>query len=253
MSEIAMTTMEKFTILRNFLIAREIANIFKIPASTVGGWTKTGYGKRHPSDSDKNKINKLYDKLQPRFENFKWVTNGKQINNLRNEIWKPIMGFEGLYEISNYGMVRRIKIGTSTYTNKMLLNHINTEGYVVFRLYKNGKGKDFKAHRLVAIAFLDNPLKKECVHHINCIKSFNWVENLEWVTRKENTRYAAKECKYNGERSSQSKLKDIEVLEILKLIETTDLRYREISKKFNVSVSTIKSIRAGITWKHISR
>lgn len=113
------------------------------------------------------------------------------------ELWKPVKGYEGLYEVSTTGRIRSIertvphsKSGTRRFpaSEKM---PTDVHGYLYCYLYKNGKGRRFAVHRLVAEAFIPNPDKKPEVNHLDGNKYNNCVENLEWVTRKENVRHAA--------------------------------------------------------------
>jgi hypothetical protein len=110
------------------------------------------------------------------------------------EIWKDIKGYEGQYQVSNLGMVRSITRKTNygnnhngSYKGVLLKPQNNHGGYLQVKL-SNGKNKSKTKtiHRLVAMTFIDNPLKKPCVNHINEIKTDNRVENLEWCTQKEN-------------------------------------------------------------------
>jgi len=102
------------------------------------------------------------------------------------EIWKDIIGYEGLYQCSEYSNFRRKN------SLKILSVHLNKSGYYIVRLYKNGKGKSFIAHRITATAFIPNPENKETVNHIDGDKLNNHVSNLEWNTRSENIRHADK-------------------------------------------------------------
>lgn len=98
------------------------------------------------------------------------------------EIWKDIEGYENLYQISNMGRVRSLRYGKV----KILKNGINKNGYCKVALVKNSVYKNFYVHRLVAIHFIPNPENKPHIDHINTDRADNRVENLRWVTNKEN-------------------------------------------------------------------
>lgn len=102
-----------------------------------------------------------------------------------NTVWKPVVGYEGLYEVSQNGDVRNVK------TQKVLIPR-NSTSYSMVALYDNGKRKDLKIHRLVAQAFLPNPKNKPQVNHKNGDKLNNHVQNLEWCTNSENQKHAYK-------------------------------------------------------------
>ena len=95
------------------------------------------------------------------------------------ETFVEIEGFEN-YEISNLGKVRNIKSG------RMLKPHLNHNGYLKHHLYRHDKQKELFLHRIIAIAFIDNPGKKPQVNHIDENKLNNDLSNLEWCTAKEN-------------------------------------------------------------------
>lgn len=100
------------------------------------------------------------------------------------EIWKDIKGYEGLYKVSTFGRVKN-KIGKIT--DGWFVNG----KYKKVRLYKNGTRKDFYLHRLVAIAFLDNPQNKSDVNHKDSNPENNALSNLEWCTHQENMKHAS--------------------------------------------------------------
>ena len=100
------------------------------------------------------------------------------------ETYKNIIGFNGVYQISNLGNVRNIK------TNKILKPRIHTNGYLRVSLCINGLAKDYLIHRLVASTFINNPLNKSDVNHIDGNKQNNNLINLEWATRSENQKHA---------------------------------------------------------------
>jgi hypothetical protein len=105
------------------------------------------------------------------------------------EIWKDIAGYEGLYQVSNCGRVKSLNYN-HTKTDKVLCEKHHKSNYVTVVLCKNGVNKNKSIHILVASAFIANPNNYPCVNHKNGIKTDNRLENLEWTTKKENTRHA---------------------------------------------------------------
>lgn len=113
------------------------------------------------------------------------------------EIWKPVMGYEGLYEVSNLGRVRSLerwrnaKNGSkSLHKGKVMKNHYADNGYIRVLLNDGVEKKRHLIHRLVAQAFLPNPDNLPIVNHKDENKSNNSVDNLEWCDDKYNTRYS---------------------------------------------------------------
>ena len=96
------------------------------------------------------------------------------------QIWKDIEGYKGHYQISNYGNVRSLK------KDAFLMKGGYLKGYKIINLWKNGTGKMFRVHRLVAAAFIPNPDNKPCVDHIDGDRTNNHADNLRWVTYLEN-------------------------------------------------------------------
>lgn len=108
------------------------------------------------------------------------------------EIWEAIPNYEGLYEISNFGRVKSIlrKRMKKDILERILKPQKCTKGYYNVHLSKNSVRKRVWIHRLIAEAFIQNPENKPQVNHINAIKTDNSIDNLEWVTAKENTKHA---------------------------------------------------------------
>lgn len=112
--------------------------------------------------------------------------------------WRDVVGYEGIYEVSNKGRVRTHKNKT-TYTKKHGVRHWKQRYLkdktpngrdVRVSLWKDGKHKDFLVHRLVAFAFMPVVKGKECINHIDGNPKNNNVENLEWCNHLENNRHA---------------------------------------------------------------
>ena len=112
-----------------------------------------------------------------------------------NEIFKDIIGYEGLYQISNLGTVLSLPKGNGNgYKTKVLKYDIKTHAhtnYARVTLSKEGKTKRFQVHRLVAQAFIANPENKPIVNHIDNNGLNNSVENLEWCSQTENMEHSA--------------------------------------------------------------
>lgn len=109
-----------------------------------------------------------------------------------DEVWKPIEGYEGLYDVSNLGNVRRHRYikGTGETRTYPIKPTPNGTGYVKVVLYDRDRYTNVLVHRLVAKAFVENPNNKEQVNHIDGCKTNNAADNLEWCTQSENVRHA---------------------------------------------------------------
>jgi hypothetical protein len=119
-------------------------------------------------------------------------------------IWKDVVGFEGYYEVSNTGLVRRKKTHTiykdgrvAFFSETILKQGLNHKGYSRVFLSKESNKSTRTVHRLVAEAFIPNPEKKATVNHKDLNKQNNSVDNLEWLTNKENMQHAFKNGVYN--------------------------------------------------------
>lgn len=112
---------------------------------------------------------------------------------MQEEIWKDIQGYEGLYQVSNLGRVKRLKFinGTTFFDREIILKQsLNKRGYCFISLSKRNIKCSKAVHRLVSQAFIPNPKNKSEVNHIDGNKQNNNVNNLEWSTREENIQHA---------------------------------------------------------------
>lgn len=157
---------------------------------------------------------------------------------MKKEIWRMIPGYEGLYEVSNFGRVRSFLRGK-------IRKLSNENGYMRIILYKNGSIKKFNVHRLVAMAFIPNPDNLPCINHKDENKSNNHVDNLEWCDYTYNNNYGnriekAREKQLNGKLSKSILQLDLEG-NIIKEWESS----KEIERQLGYSRGTIGSCCRG--------
>ena len=152
------------------------------------------------------------------------------------EIWKPVVGYEGLYEVSNFGRVRSIdrwikRLGKiDVHRKAVMLKQAVVEGYCKVHVSKNGQTCMLSVHRLVAMAFLPNPDNLPCVNHKDENPLNNVVSNLEWCSIAYNTNYGTA-----MKRSGESRGKPIKMIsldgEVLKVFKTEAEAAKFIGKR----------------------
>ena len=165
------------------------------------------------------------------------------------EVYVDISGYEGYYQVSNYGKV------SNKNTGKILKPYL-TRGYLRVSLYNDSGRKCKLVHRLVAEAFLPNPDNKSDVNHINGCKTDASVCNLEWVSASENMFHAhcnglRPKLNTQGEKNGFSKLTEAQVIEIKQLLAEGNLKQKTIGSQFNVSRETVSSIKSGRRWQEV--
>lgn len=116
--------------------------------------------------------------------------------NYENEIWKEIEGYEGVYEVSNYGRVRSLKRKAPHILKPTVSNSL---GHLKVNLFKSGMKKAAFVHRLVAKAFIPNPENKPTVDHIDKNTSNNCVENLRWADQVDQNSNKKRDGKWSEE------------------------------------------------------
>jgi len=168
------------------------------------------------------------------------IYKNKSIANIDGEEWKDVVGFEGLYSVSNIGRVKNIK------RNKIRAQFMS-KGYLTLIIY-NVNSRYTPVHRLVAQAFIPNTENKPQVNHINGIKSDNKTANLEWATCSENQIHSFyvlenKTALINIKRTYEftTKLKEEEIKYILTK-RASGLSVIDIAKEMNVSTSAITRV-----------
>jgi hypothetical protein len=159
--------------------------------------------------------------------------------SLEGEIWLPVKGYEGKYEVSNKGRVysisyRRILAIQKKYRTGNILTAIHVG------LKKDGKRIMHRVHRLVAYAFIENHENKPEVDHIDNNPANNNIENLQWATRREQMQWSyegGRDRKF-GEKANCAKLTNNQAIEIRKRYKNGD-RFTDLCKEFNISESSM--------------
>ena len=173
------------------------------------------------------------------------------MKNLQNEIWKPILGFEQFYEISNLGNIKSLprtakaKNGNFYLRKERILKPCLKPIYESVNLCGIHNRRQEYIHRLVAETFIPNPNNKPQVNHINGLKTDNRVENLEWCTHKENMTHAKekglKKQTY-GTNNPNAKLTKEQVIKIRESYSDGILNMPQLAIKYGVSCSLISGI-----------
>lgn len=173
------------------------------------------------------------------------------------EIWRDIIGYEGLYQVSSDGRIKRLEFkkrnlltgGFSTIRERILKPVKHYNGYLFVSLC-NGEQKEFSIHTLVARAFIPNPENKPEVNHKNGVKSDNHISNLEWCTTSENILHAYENgLRPSGEKHHKSKLTLSQVNEIREL-RKSGMTYKQLSKIYKIRDCSVRDIIIGKTWKY---
>jgi hypothetical protein len=163
------------------------------------------------------------------------------------EVWKLIEGFPG-YEVSNVGRVQSFRRGKP----KILGQYPNKKGYLSLVLYSEGSPYTRRAHRLVAEAFVSNPLNLPQVNHEDGNKTNNNDWNLKWTDQMGNMKHASENgLRPHGEGHQDAKVNKEAVLHMIKLRHEDKMPVGEISRIFGLSPSHTSRLTRGIYWKHL--
>lgn len=169
------------------------------------------------------------------------------------EKFKSIIGYEGLYSVSNCGRIRSDRNTSNTFKGKMLMDRLTQNGYCLVNLFigHGKKGRNKRIHCLVAEAFIGpRPLRHD-VNHKDGNKRNNRLTNLEYITRSENMLHAVKNgCHKIGSQHGAAKMDEEGVLRMRQL-KVNGVKIHELSYIFEISLSTVYKIINRKIWKHI--
>lgn len=175
-----------------------------------------------------------------------------QVAVVDKEIWKPVDGYENIYSVSNFGNIKRVVISKGT-KGLIVLKPIRDgiKRYKEVRLYKDSQYKNFAVHRIVAQAFIGNPNGLH-VNHKDGNKGNNGLNNLEYVTPRQNCEHAAMiGLVSKGEGRWNTKFSNKDILSIRKEYENGNTTQRKLAKKYSVSQYSIACIVNKSSWKHV--
>jgi Trp operon repressor len=217
---------------------------------------------------------------------------------MKHEIWKDIIGYEGLYQVSNFGRVRSVhrqvkynlvknllnqglaqkkiasitgycednirRIKNNQHSNpiKMLCPGSDSNGYLFIVLRKKNKSNKHMVHHLVLGAFIGLRPEHLVTRHLDGNRTNNNITNLKYGTHSENMKDKIKHGRIagcfpknhknsSGSKNSMSKLTEVQVLNIKKLLRDKTITQRQIAQKYNVSFANISSINKNKIWKHV--
>jgi len=167
------------------------------------------------------------------------------------EVWENIDGYFGRYQCSPCGKIRSVDWRDSRghlRKGKILKQQKESNGYLQVRFYDAA----FLSHRIIAKAFLPKIDGKDFVNHKNGIKTDNRLENLEWVTKSENSKHSfliGTQCN-KGENHPANKLKLQDVITMRESNKNGVSAY-QLSKLYNISYTQAKDIVKKRSWKHV--
>jgi len=179
------------------------------------------------------------------------------VNNSR-EVWKPVVGYEGSYEVSSRGRIRSLDRyrrhmggGTALIKGRVLRLNDRGRGYLWVGLCQDGSTKHFVVHRLVARSFIGPRPRNHQVNHKNLVKSDNRPGNLEYLTQKENMAHASiNGAMCCGEENPASKLTEEQVQQILRQ-RASGVPRAEVASSFGIVPNHVTAVTSGRVWAHV--
>lgn len=184
---------------------------------------------------------------------------------MKNEVWNDVKNYEGLYLVSNFGRIKSLDktVKSGIFNNplrfvpgKIMTPKPDKDGYLRIGLTSNFKKKIIPVHRIVAGAFLENPLNKPQVNHINGIKYDNLVENIEWATLSENRVHSYRTGLQNGlnrrgAKNNFVKLTKEQVIEIRRLYALSNVTQKELAVRFGITQGGVHNVVNFKSWNYL--
>ena len=159
------------------------------------------------------------------------------------EEWRPVVGYEGHYEVSSLGDIKSVKrCRGASRTPRILKKHLGSSGYEFVVLRKDGVNKNATVHRMVARAFVPKPDGKDCVNHKDGNKLNNNAQNLEWVTYSENAFHSMRTL------GNAAIFRSFDEQQII-AIRSDDRPQSAIARDFGVCQTLISQIKTGKIYK----
>ena len=186
-------------------------------------------------------------------------------NNNMEEIWKDIEGYNGYYQISNHGRVKSLQRLVTGHKSewqkeeKIMKLSADKKGYSMIRLTLNSIKKTFTVHRLVALHFIERVPNKNQINHIDCDKTNNTVENLEWCDNSKNqthafqnglNKYTQKHREARIKRGLKERKLNSKQVEELKELRNSGFTYKQLSERFGISGKMAEEIYKGKKYKN---
>ena len=171
------------------------------------------------------------------------------------EIWKDVIGYEGIYSVSSLGNIKsNDRIVVHGYGGDKLLNGINrkqvksTSGYLTIVLSKYGVSKRHSVHRIVLSSFIGEPIEKSDCCHLDGVRTNNSLSNLRWDSRKGNMADTVSHgTRRSGEKINFAKLTKEQVIRII----VDPRKQKAIADEYGICQSAVSLIKNKARWKHL--
>ena len=167
-----------------------------------------------------------------------------------HEEWRDVIAFEGWYQVSNCGNVRRARAGKRTYVGRLLKPSRRKSGHLTVYLRKEGDDLQREVHRLVAAAFIGPCPDGKEVNHIDGNPANNHADNLEYVTRSENVLHAYRIGLLRANCGEDQHLAKLTTEQVIVIRGCKGVPSTLLARVFGVSRATIQSVQRLRTWKH---